>query len=60
MLNYSISNIEDNSNSNYETLRILRISLLHGCFLRFLSCTNVAKSHKASHVEFNYFCFTNV
>ena len=26
-----------------------------GCFLRFLSCTNGTKSHKASHILINFF-----
>ena len=29
---------------------ILKVTLLHGCFSRFLNCTNGAKSQKASHI----------
>ena len=30
---------------------MLKVTLLHGCFSRFLNCTNGAKSQKASHME---------
>ena len=30
---------------------LLKATLLHGCFLRFLNCTNGTKSHKASHFK---------
>ena len=29
----------------------LKITLLHGCFSRFLNCTNGTKSRKASHIN---------
>ena len=29
----------------------LQVSLLHGCFSRFLSCTNGTKLRKASHTD---------
>ena len=28
---------------------LLKLALLHGCFLRFLNCTNGTKSRNASH-----------
>ena len=28
---------------------LLKVTLLHGCFSRFLNCTNGTKSHKTSH-----------
>ena len=31
-------------------LKVLEVSLIHGCFSRFLNCTNCSKSHKASHM----------
>ena len=31
---------------------ILKVALIHGCFLRFLNCTNGTKSYKASHIYF--------
>ena len=30
---------------------LLKITLLHGCFSRFLNCTNGTKSYKASYLE---------
>ena len=29
----------------------LKVTLLHGCFSRFLNCTNGTKSHKVSHIR---------
>ena len=29
----------------------LRLTLLHGCFLRFLKCTNGTKSREVSHIK---------
>ena len=29
---------------------LLTVTLLHGCFLRYLNCTNSTKSRKASHI----------
>ena len=29
---------------------VLKVTLLHGCFSRFLNCTNCTKSRKASHI----------
>ena len=29
---------------------LLKLTLLHGCFLRFLNCTNGTKSRNASHL----------
>ena len=29
---------------------LLKVTLLYGCFLRFLNCTNVSKSRNASHI----------
>ena len=30
---------------------LLKVALLHGCFSRFLNCTNGTKSRKASHMH---------
>ena len=30
---------------------LLKVTLLHGCFSRFLNCTNGTKSWKASHIN---------
>ena len=29
---------------------VIKVTLLHGCLLRFLNCTNTTKSRKASHM----------
>ena len=29
---------------------LLKVTFLHGCFLRFLNCANDTKSHRASHM----------
>ena len=29
---------------------LLKVTLLHECFPRFLNCTHCSKSHKASHI----------
>ena len=31
---------------------LLKVTLLHGCFPRFLDCTNDTKSRKASHIGY--------
>ena len=31
---------------------LLKVTLLHGCFSRFLNCANGTKSRKTSHIEF--------
>ena len=30
---------------------VLKVTLLHGCFSRFLNCTNGTKSRRASHIN---------
>ena len=30
------------------------VTLLHGCFTRFLNCANGTKLHKASHIEITH------
>ena len=37
---------------------LLNLTLLHGCFSRFLNCTNATKSRNASHILRNYFTLT--
>ena len=32
---------------------LLKVLHLHGCFSRFLNCTNGTKSHRASHIYLN-------
>ena len=35
---------------SYKSPTLLKATLLHGCFLRFLNCTNGFKSCKTSHI----------
>ena len=35
----------------HQTETLLKVTLLHGCFSRFLTCSNCAKSCKASHIK---------
>ena len=35
---------------HFEPATLLKLTLLHGCFARFLNCTNCTKSLKASHM----------
>ena len=37
---------------------LVKVTLSHGCFLRFLNCINVTKSSKASHIDRNQFIVT--
>ena len=34
----------------FQPATLLKVTLLHGCFSRFLSCTNVTKSRNAPHM----------
>ena len=34
----------------FQPAALLKLTLLHGCFLRFSNCTNGAKSPKLSHI----------
>ena len=36
---------------NFSKVAGLKLTLLHGCFLRFLNCTNGTKSHNASQMK---------
>ena len=38
---------------------LLKVTLLHGCFSRFLNCTNGTKSRNASHVFKYKYCQPN-
>ena len=35
----------------FESATLLKVTLLHGCFSRFLNCTNGTKLHNASHMK---------
>ena len=43
-----LSNFFTNWKLQTETSNLLKEILLHGCFLRFLNCTNGSKSHKVT------------
>ena len=38
------------SKSRLQPATLLKLTFLHGCFSRFLNCTNSTKSRKASHI----------
>ena len=40
-----------------ERATLLKVSLIHGCFSRFLNCTHGTKSRNASHSEFTFVSF---
>ena len=54
---YNLKNVK-NSHGGVLTLvklqasacNLLKLTLLHGCFSRFLNCTNITKSRNASHI----------
>ena len=37
-------------NTHGRVLTLLKVTLLHGCFSRFVNCTNDIKSFKTSHI----------
>ena len=39
------------------SVTLLKVTLLHGCFSRFLNCKNGAKSRNASHIRYPFFNF---
>ena len=39
-----------NFSSRLKLATLLKVTLLHGCFSRYLNCTNGTKSRKASHI----------
>ena len=47
---YSLNNVENTHGGVLQPATLLKVILLHGCFSRFLNCTNGAKSHKATHI----------
>ena len=46
---YNLKNVKHPCMS-VEPATLLKVTLLHGCFSRFLNCTNGTKSYKASHM----------
>ena len=62
---YNLKNAKSTHGGKLILIKLLRVTLLHGCFSRFLNCTNGTKSRKASHifqllssVSLLYFMFT--
>ena len=37
--------------AGFKPATLLKLTLLHGCFLRFLNCTNGTKSRNTSHIS---------
>ena len=54
---YNLYNLKNVKNTHGEVLplvqlaTLLKVTILHGCFLRFLICTNSTKSRKASRIK---------
>ena len=54
---YHLYNLKNEKNTRggmlllVKTATLLKVTLLHGCFLRFSNCTNGTKSRKASHMK---------
>ena len=58
---YHLYNLKNVKNTHGGVLIIvpatlLKLTLLHGCFSRFLNCTNVTKSRIASHIVKAFNC----
>ena len=48
---YHLYNLKNVKNTHEGVLLlVLKVTLLHGCFSRFLNCTNGTKLRKASHM----------
>ena len=39
------------------SVTLLKVTILHGCFSRFLNCKNGAKLRNASHIRYPFFNF---
>ena len=48
-ISYHLYNLINVKNTGYKPATLLKVIPLHGCFSRFLNCTNDAKSRNASH-----------
>ena len=47
---YNLKNMKNTHGTEIQLETLLKVTLLHGCFLRFSSRTNGTKSRKASHI----------
>ena len=49
---YNLKNVKNTHGGVLILVKLqLKLTLLHGCFARFLICINGTKSHKASHIN---------
>ena len=48
---YNLKNVKNTHGGLLLLATLLKVTLLHGCFSHFLNCTNVTKSHNASHMQ---------
>ena len=48
---YHLYNLKNVKSTHGGVLFLLKVTLLHGCFSRFLNCTNGTKSHNTSHIN---------
>ena len=48
---YHLYNLKNVKSTHGGVLLLLKVTLLHGCFSRFLNCTNGTKSHNTSHIN---------
>ena len=46
--------------AGFKPATLLKLTLLHECFSRFLNCTNVTKSRNAPHIEFMIINITRI
>ena len=58
---YHLYDLKNVKNTHEGVLLLLKVALLHGCFSRFLNCTNGTKSRNAPHmrVRFKIWSFYN-
>ena len=52
---YRLYNLKNVENIHGEVLLLLKATLLHGCFSRFLNCTYGTKLRKASNMNLPFF-----
>ena len=46
--------MEEWQSSRLKSKTLIKVTLHHVCFTHFLNCTNDTKSHKASHINFDF------
>ena len=56
---YNLKNVKKHPGSVLLLATFVKVTLLHGCFSRFLDCTNGTKSRNAPHIQWPFgFCCT--